>query len=158
MDVYGRLLPKALKYGLIAAVLFPAVYESYANISRVFAAVILIAVCASAALGLSGFKPLHAVCGYFMYALVGLGLGAVAELMLHERVVEALEKSSVYFHLTVDEVVTFAYCTAFCYVGGGAVCLAASAARRLVRRLKQTQQPASDMIDKAFDDNETDDK
>lgn len=148
-----KVMKYALIYGFIGAVLLPFIHESYANIGKTFALVVLAVLVAAATIRLSMYSFKEAVLGLTVMLAISSILGACLYLIVHEMVVDFLEKNSEYFYLGVTEHFRYYVSAAVILILGYVLCLLIFGFKKLISKFKDNQKKTKDYIDNAFDEN-----
>ncbi len=147
-----KVIKLALIYGFIGAVLLPFIHESYANIGKTFALVLLLIFVTEAAIKFSMNRFKEAVLGFTVMTAIASILGACVYLALHSTVVEFLERNSKYFYLGMTEHFRYYMLAASIFAFGYLLCLMIFGFKKLISKFKDNQNKAKDYIDNAFDD------
>lgn len=144
----------SLAFGLSGAVILPALYEVYANISAAAGLVLIAvwAVCAGAKFSALKFKEafMGMVC---TLAYAGI-LGVICYIVIHPKVSDMLNRRSVYFQLSLKQqayFVLYAVLISLCMflVWGGIF-----GVKKAIERFRLNREKTGEYIDKAFDDDE----
>lgn len=154
MKDFERAMKLSLIYGLIGAVLAPLIYECYANISRGFALALLAVWAVWVGYKLSSLSHTAAMLSASAALAYTVGMGFMAFIIVHPLIVKALEKSSKYFYLTLDEQLNFVVCAFFIMLIMFIVCWAVWGVKYAVSHIKSNNERAAGYIDNAFDSEE----
>ncbi len=152
MNDTGQSVKKALLYGFAGALLFPLVYECYANVMQGLAIFIAAAGCVFVAVKLFPYKCKDALPAIAFFIVISAGLGLFLEIMAHDSVVSFLEKNSKYFHLSFKETVYFAAKIFVCYLLSFIVYLGKVGITSAAAKIRSNGEKTADYIDNAFDD------
>lgn len=144
----------SLRYGLLGALAFPFIYESYANIMHSFAIAIALIGCVYAGLRFSRFRLSCALGASAFFVILSGGLGAFFELMMHSHVVSFLEKRSKYFYMSYKDVAVFVAWIFLCYFVMLTVCMIKLGLSAAVKRIKKNSEISGSFIDNAFGDDD----
>lgn len=147
-----KVMKQALIYGFIGAVLLPFIHESYANIGKTFALVVLSVLVIITTVKLSMYSFKEAILGLTVMLAISSILGVCLYLIVHEVVVDFLEKNSEYFYLGVTEHFRYYVSAAVILVLGYVLCLLIFGFKKLISKFKDNQKKTKDYIDNAFDD------
>lgn len=149
-----KVIKLALIYGFIGAVLLPFIHESYANIGKTFALVVLVIFVAEAAIKFSMYSFKEAILGLTVMTAIASILGVCFYLAVHNVVVEFLERNSKYFYLEITEHFRYYVSVISILVSGYVLCMVIFGFKKLIRKFRDNQEKARDYIDNAFEKNE----
>ncbi len=152
MNDTGQSVKKSLLYGFVGALLFPLVYECYANVMQGLAIFIAAAGCIFVAIKLFPYKCKDALPAIAFFIVISAGLGVFLEIMLHDNVVSFLEKNSKYFYLSYKEIAYFAVKIFVCYMLSFLVYLGKVGIMSAVAKIRSNGEKTAGYIDNAFDD------
>lgn len=145
-------IQKAMKYalifGLIGAVLFPFIHESYANIGKTFSLLVLAVLVVAMTIRLSLFSLKEALFGITVVLAISSVLGACLYFIVHEWVVDFLEKNSKYFYLGMAEHFRYYVFASLILLSSYILCLLIFGFKRMIKN----QSATKDYIDNAFED------
>ncbi len=147
---------KSMKYFVIfalgAAVMLPAGYEVYANISRGFAMIMVAALAIAAGVKFSPLPAKSAVLGISAYVFSGAVLSMIGYVIIHPAVRSWLEANSKYFDLPLVEMAGYwakafglLACSYVVYFGWLGL-------RAAMGRIEKNNSAAASAIDNAFED------
>ncbi|MBR1384528.1 MAG: hypothetical protein IJ555_12080 [Ruminococcus sp.] len=151
MKDFERAMKLSLIYGMIGAVAAPLIYEIYANISRTFALLLLAAWAVYAGYKLSSLSRTAAMLAASATLAYTAGMGFILFIVIHPVIVKALEKSSKYFYLTLDEQLNFVICAFFIMLIMFLVCGAVWGVKYAISHIRSNNERAAGYIDNAFD-------
>lgn len=147
-----KVIKKALIYGFIGTVLLPLIHESYANIGKTFALVVLAALVTAATIKLSMYDFKEAFFGLTVMLAISSILGASLYLILHEKVIEILSNNSKYFYLGETGQFMYYVSAASILISSYVLCLLIFAVKKLIGKFKDNQKRTKNYIYNAFDD------
>ncbi len=144
-------IQKVIKYslicGFIGAVLFPFIHESYANIGKTFSLAVLAVLVLAMTIRLSTFSLKEALFGITVTLAVSSVLGSSLYFIVHESIVDFLEKNSRYFYLGMDEHFRYYAFVSLILLSSYILCLLVFGVKRLIKN----RSAVKDYIDNAFD-------
>ena len=148
---------RSMKYFILfsigAAVLLPLGTEVYANLSRVIAAVIVLALAVTAGIRFGLLPPKKALLGCSAFLLSSVVLSMVGFAAIHPAIRNWLTANSKYFEMTILDWV-ICWTKTFAELGTVfPVCLAVLGIRKLCGKPDITES-SSQMIDDAFSEDE----
>ena len=151
-------LKEPMKYsiilGLAGSVLIPLFYEAYANISKVFALILLgiwVLVCAVRFLR---FPIKEGLLGNTCMVVYTAGIGIVMYLVIHPAAESFLTDKSRYYYLTIKEDVDFLKTTAEFFALGYILFFIKFIFIKALPKLRENSEKAGEYIDNAFDSSE----
>lgn len=144
----------ALIYGFVGAAALPLIHESYANIGKTFSLLLLTALVFAATIRLSLFSLKETLLGITVALAVSSVLGVSLYFIVHEWVVNFLEKNSHYFYLGISEHIRYYVFSAMIMLSSYVLCFVIFGFKKLINN----QRKAKDYIDNAFDDVNSKDK
>lgn len=154
MDNEQLYIKQSLRYGLLGALAFPFIYESYANIMHTIAIATALIGCIYVGIRFSRFRLTCALGASAFFVILSGGLGAFFELMIHSHVVSFLEKRSKYFYMTYKNVASFVACLFACYFVMLIVCMAKIGLSAAIKSIKKNSEMSGSFIDNAFGDDD----
>ncbi len=155
MTNFQKAIKYSLIYGFIGAVIFPFIHESYANIGKTFSLALLTILVIVMTIRLSQFSPRHAFLGITITLTLSSVLGTCLYLIIHEKVVDFLQKNSRYFYIGVTEHFRYYAFVALILLSSYLLCLILLGFKKLVKNLSDNQTSTKDYIDNAFNDENT---
>ncbi|MBR6045606.1 MAG: hypothetical protein IKP47_08235 [Ruminococcus sp.] len=154
MKDFRRAMKLSLIYGLIGAVAAPLIYECYANISKVFALLLLAAFAVISGIKLSSLSPKAAITAGCAQLAYMTGFGLIAYIVIHPAAVNILSKNSKYFYLTLSEQAMFVLRAVLIMLLLFAVCAARWGLTAAAARIRSNRERVGRYIENAFDDAE----
>ena len=132
--------------------MLPFIHESYANIGKTFALVLLLIFVAESAVKFSMHRFKEAILGFTVMTAVSSVLGACLYFALHNTIVEFLERNSKYFYIGITEHFRYYILAAAIFAFGYVLCILIFGFKKLIKKFKQNQNRTKEYIDNAFND------
>ena len=142
----------SLCFGLAGAVLLPLMYESYANISRTMALLILGCWAVFVGVKSSGLAKKAAFLCVSAALAYSIGMGLIFYVIIHNAAVSMLEKSSKYFYLTLQEQLMFWLYAFLLLLVSYVIMLFVWGFKYVIHHIKSNNEKAADYIANAFDE------
>ncbi len=144
----------ALRYGFIGAPFLVFIYECYANVMPSIAIAIALCGILFVAIRLCKYELSDGLSAGAFFLVISAGLGLFLEIMLHDRIVAFLEKSSKYFHLDFKETIMFVVQIVLCYVLLFIIIIGKAGVRAAINKIKNNGERSATFIENAFSEDD----
>lgn len=149
-------LQKAVKMslitGFIGAAVLPILHETYANISRNFVILCLLAGCVVSGILYSKREVKNALCAITVQISISAALGIALYVLIHPLTVSFLNKISKYFYLSSLDSFYYYSLVLLNLLGIYFIYAIAHMIVMLIKRTKDSNEKIKSYIDNAFDD------